>query len=154
MVPECLKYNVFETLRGKRLDLQQWASPTEAGTGKRGQGTVGSTTQVATDPLHLTQPTCSSPLLLPCGKASTASDVKSRFSQCPKLSEPSPKGTFLCGGCREDGAQKLEFSFFSTFDVRLRRGQDGIHVGNNNETSTITTILHYGSSPSIASWRV
>jgi len=60
----------------------------------------------------------------------------------------------LCGGCREDGAQKLEFSFFSTFDVRLRRGQDGIHVGNDNETSTMTTILHYGSSPSIASWRV
>ena len=94
MVPEWLKYNVFETLRGKRLELQQWASPTKAGTGKRGQSTVVSTTQVATDPLHLTQPTCSSPLLLPCGKASTASDVKSRFSQCQRLSEPSPKGTF------------------------------------------------------------
>ena len=94
MVPEWLKYNVFETLRGKRLELQQWASPTKAGTGKRGQSTVVSTTQVVTDPLHLTRPTCSSPLLLPCGKASTASDVKSRFSQCQRLSEPSPKGTF------------------------------------------------------------
>ena len=48
----------------------------------------------------------------------------------------------------------LNVSFFSTFDVRLRRGQDGIHVGNDNETSTMTTISHYGSSPSIASWRV
>jgi len=94
MVPEWLKYNVFETLRGKRLDLQQWASQSGAGTGKPGQSTVGSTTQAAAEDLHLTQQTCSSPLLLPCGKASTASDVKSRFSQCQRLSEPSPKSTF------------------------------------------------------------
>jgi hypothetical protein len=49
MVPEWLKYNIFETLRGRRLDLLQWASPSGAGTGKRGQGTVGSTTQAATE---------------------------------------------------------------------------------------------------------
>jgi len=46
------------------------------------------------------------------------------------------------------------FHSFRSFDVRLRCGQDGIYVGNDNETSTMTTILHYGSSPSIASWRV
>jgi hypothetical protein len=93
-VPEWLKFNVFETLRGKRLDLQQWASQSGAGTGKRGRGTVNSTTRAAVENLHPTQPTCSSPLLLPCGKVSTVLDVKSKFSQCQKLSEPSPKGTF------------------------------------------------------------
>ena len=93
-VPEWLKLNVFETLRGKRLDLQQWASQSGAGTGKRGRGTVSSTTRAAGENLHPTRPTCSSPLLLPCGKASLVSDIKSKFSQCQKLSEPSPKGTF------------------------------------------------------------
>ena len=93
-VPEWLKFNVFETLRGKRLDLQQWASQSGAGAGKCGRGSVGSTTRPAVENLHPTQPTCSSPLLLPCGKVSTVSDVKSKFSQCQKLSEPSPKGTF------------------------------------------------------------
>ena len=92
-VPKWLKYNVFETLRGRRLDLQQWGNQSGAGTGKHGRGTAGSTTRAVTS-LHPTQPTCSSLLLLPCGKASTVSDVKSKFSQCPKLSEPSPKSTF------------------------------------------------------------
>ena len=93
-VPKWLKSNVFETLRGKRLDLQQWGNPSGPGTGKHGRSTVSSTKQAAVVSLHPTQPTCSSLLLLPCGKASTVSDVKSKFSQCPKLSEPSPKSTF------------------------------------------------------------
>ena len=95
-VTEWLKFNVFETLRlrGKRLDLQQWASQSGAGAGKRERGSVGSTTRPAVENLHPTQPTCSSPLLLPCGKVSTVLDVKSKFSQCQKLSKPSPKGTF------------------------------------------------------------
>jgi hypothetical protein len=93
-VPKWLKYNVFETLRGKRLDLQQWGNQSVTGTGKHGRSTVGYTKQAAVASLHPTQPTCSSLLLLPCGKASTVTDIKSKFSQCPKLSEPSPKSTF------------------------------------------------------------
>jgi len=93
-VPEWLKSNVFETLRGKQLTLQQWTGSRDKNTGKRGRGTAQCTTRAAKEnplPMHAI---CSSPLLLPCGKASTASDVRSRFSQCPKLSAPSPKSTF------------------------------------------------------------
>jgi hypothetical protein len=93
-VPDWLKYNVFEKLRGKQLDLQQWTVCRDKNTGRRGRGTVNSTKQAAkTIPLP-TQEICFSPLMLPCGKASTALDIKSRFSWCPKLSAPSPKSTF------------------------------------------------------------
>ena len=93
-VPEWLKSNVFETLRGKRLDLQQWASQNGLSTGKHGSVIVDSTTQAVWATPPLTPATCSSLLLLPCGKVSTVSDVKSRFNQCPGLSEPSHKSTF------------------------------------------------------------
>lgn len=93
-VPEWLKFNVFETLRGKRLELRQWAAPRELDIGKHGRTTVGSTKQAAQASHPPTQPTCSSLLLLPCGKVSTASEIKSRFSQSPKLSEPLAKSMF------------------------------------------------------------
>ena len=93
-VPDWLKYNVFETLRGKRLGLQQWAKPSEQGTGKRGSGTATSIKPTVGASLPQTPPTCSSLLLLPCGKVSTDSGIKSRFSQCPRLSEPSDKSMF------------------------------------------------------------
>jgi hypothetical protein len=93
-VPEWLKSNVFETLRGKQLTLQQWTVSRDRSTGQRGRGTAQCTTRAAKENPLPTQEICSSPLLLPCGKASTASDVRSRFSQCRKLSAPSPKSTF------------------------------------------------------------
>ena len=93
-VPEWLRSNVFETLRGKRLDLQLWAGPSGHGIGKLGKVIADSTKLAAKESHHLTPGTCSSHLLLPCGKVGTASEIKSRFSQCPKLSEPSHKSTF------------------------------------------------------------
>ena len=93
-VPEWLKYNVFETLRGKRLDLQQWGNQSGPDIGRRGKTTASSTKQAAVAHHLQTRPTCSSLLLLPCGKVSMASEVRSRFSQCQKLCEPSPKNTF------------------------------------------------------------
>jgi hypothetical protein len=93
-VPEWLKFNVFETLRGKRLDLRQWTTRRRSGTGRHGNITADSTSQAAAGSPLQTHATCSSHLLLPCGKVSTASDVESRFSQSRKLSEPLPKSTF------------------------------------------------------------
>ena len=90
-VPEWLKLNVFETLRGKQLDLQQWTVSRDKNTGQRGRGTAKCTKQAAKEKPLTTQERCSLPLLLPCGKASTASDVRSRFNQCPKLYVTLPK---------------------------------------------------------------
>ena len=93
-VPEWLTYNVFETLRGKRLDLQQWGNQSGPNIGRLGNTTASSIKQAAEENHLQTQPTCSSLLLLPCGKVSMASEVRSKFSQCRKLCEPSPKNTF------------------------------------------------------------
>jgi hypothetical protein len=43
MVPLWLKSNVFETLRGKRLDLRLWMGPSRTGIGGRGKSIVCST---------------------------------------------------------------------------------------------------------------
>ncbi len=102
-VPEWLRDKVFTTLRGQRLGLQQWENPSGQNTGRRGKATAGSTTHQARANPQPTPPTCSSPLLLPCGKASTASDIKSRFSQSPKLSSPLPKSTFWTDIQTQDG---------------------------------------------------
>jgi hypothetical protein len=95
-VPEWVKSNVLETLRGKRLDLRLWMGPNVSGTGRRGRRIVASTRSTAADrSFHLvTSKTCSSPLLLPCEKVSTAAGVRSRFSQSQLLSGPLPKDTF------------------------------------------------------------
>ena len=45
--PEWLKYNVFKTLLGKQLDLQQWTVCRDKNTGRRGRGTASSTKQAA-----------------------------------------------------------------------------------------------------------
>ncbi len=96
MVPPWLKLNVFETLRGRRLDLRQWTGPSGTGTGSRGSGIAGFSP--AADKRQKGRPTmsrtCSSPLLSPCGKVSTASAVRSKFSQLLSLSVPSPKICF------------------------------------------------------------
>jgi len=41
-VPNWLRYNVFETLRGKRLALQWWTDPSGIATGKHGKCIAGS----------------------------------------------------------------------------------------------------------------
>ena len=96
MVPLWLKSNVFETLRGRRLDLRLWTGTSGTGTGKRGPSIVCSTPR--TTAAHSRRPhtsgRCSSPLLLPCGKESTGSVVKSRFNQLLSHSAVSPKSTF------------------------------------------------------------
>ncbi len=99
MVPPWLKLNVFETLRGWQLDLRQWMGPSGTGTGSRGSG-IGGFSQAA-DKCQKGRPTmsrtCSSPLLSPCGKVSTASAVRSKFSQSLSLSMPSLK-KYVLGG--------------------------------------------------------
>ncbi len=95
-VPEWVKSNNLETLRGKQLDLRLLMGPNMSGTGRRGRCIITSTRSTAADhSFHLvTLKTCSSPLLLPCGKVSTAAGVRSRFSQSQLLSGPLPKDMF------------------------------------------------------------
>lgn len=94
-VPQWVKLCVFETLRGKRLALQRWTGPNATGTGERGRRTAGSTPKISNPTTHRAhQPTNYSRLLSPCGKASTASEIKSRFSQSSGLCGMSPKGSF------------------------------------------------------------
>ena len=90
-VPEWMKSNVFETLRGKRLELRQWTGPNANATGKRGKRIARPSTHTGGQPLKRTS---SSRLLLPCGKDSTVSEIQSRFSQSSGLSGTSPKGLF------------------------------------------------------------
>jgi hypothetical protein len=93
-VPTWLRSNVFDTLRGKRLDLRLWAEPNGTSIGRRGRYTAASTKSAPKAPPPPTPKPCSSPLLSPCGMASTAKDARLKFSQSRKLSEPSPKNTF------------------------------------------------------------
>ena len=94
-VPPWLKLCVFETLRGKQLALQQWTGPSATVTGERGRRTAGFTPKVLPPDLqHAKQQTDCSRLLSPCGKASTASEIKSRFNQSSGLSGMLPKSSF------------------------------------------------------------
>ena len=94
-VPSWLRYNIFETLCGKRLALQLWTDPRGIATGKHGKCIVGSIRMPSAKSKRLTSSwTDSSPLLLPCGKASTVRDIKSRFSLSNSRSKPSPKSMF------------------------------------------------------------
>ena len=96
MVPLRLKSNVFETLHGKQLELRQWTVPCATTTGMHGKGIADyshSMSGVQTS-LPTTLKTCSSPLLLPCGKASTASEVESKFSLSWLRSKLLPKSMF------------------------------------------------------------
>ncbi len=96
MVPLWLKSNVFETLRGRRLDLRLWTGTSRTDIGKHGTSIASSTSRTTSAPpcRPQTSATCSSPLLLPCGKESTGSDVKSRFNQLLSHSAVLPKSTF------------------------------------------------------------
>ncbi len=94
-VPPWLKLCIFETLRGKQLALQWWTGPSATVTGEHGRRTAGSTPRIlAPDPRQARQQTDYSRLLSPCRKASTVSEIKSRFSQSSRLSGMSPKGLF------------------------------------------------------------
>ena len=94
-VPDWLKYNVFETLRGKRLALQLWTNPSGIASGERGKRIAGSIRIPQAKFRRLTSSrTDSSPLLSPCGKGSTVMDIKSRFSLSNLRSEPLPKSMF------------------------------------------------------------
>ncbi len=105
MVPPWLKLNVFETLRGRRLDLRQWTGPSGTGTGLCGSGTAGFSQAAAKRQKSrpIMSRTCSSPLLSPCGKVSTALAVRSKFSQLLSLSVPFPKNMFWTDMLTPDG---------------------------------------------------
>jgi hypothetical protein len=90
-VPKWLKFNIIETLHGKRLALQQWTGPSAHATGEHGRRTLPYTPAAMGCML---QRTSSLHLLSPCGKANTALDLKSRFSGSKGLSGMSPKGLF------------------------------------------------------------
>jgi hypothetical protein len=96
MVPLWLKSNVFETLRGRRLDLRLWTGTSRIGIGKHGTSIASSTPTTTSAPpcRPQTSAKCSSPLLLPCRKKSTGSDVKSRFNLLLLHSAVLPKSTF------------------------------------------------------------
>ena len=94
-IPPWLRSNVFGTLRGSRLALRQWMGPNVSNAGKRGRHTVTVTTaHPAAHKRRKTSPIASLPLLSPCGKASTASEQLSRFSQSKGLCVTSPKDLF------------------------------------------------------------
>ncbi len=94
-MPCWLRSNVFKTLRGKPLVLRQWMDPSVSATGRHGKRTAGSITMPPVKSRrHTSSRTDSSPLLLPCRKASTVTEVKSRFRQCQKRSNLSPKSLF------------------------------------------------------------
>ncbi len=94
-IPQWLRLNIFKTLHRKQLDLQQWMGPTDNATSKYGKCTVGSIMTPQAPFFHRTSsPTSSSPLLLPCGKASTVRDVRSGFRPSKKSSSLSPKSLF------------------------------------------------------------
>jgi hypothetical protein len=92
--PPWVKFNIFETLHGKRLALPLWMGPSGINTGRLGQCTVPCTVHHWIPRLHTRTPTSSSRLLSPCGKASTDVELKSRFSLSKKLSGTSPKSLF------------------------------------------------------------
>jgi hypothetical protein len=94
-VPPWLKLCIFKILHGKRSALQQWTGPSATVTGERGRRTAGSTPKILPPDLQCAkQQTNRSRLLSPCGKASMASEIKSRFNQSSRLSGMLPKGLF------------------------------------------------------------
>ena len=62
-MPQWLRFNVFETLRRKRLDLQQWTGPNSNVTSKCGKCTAGSTADRDTPGKILTPALCTDRLL-------------------------------------------------------------------------------------------
>jgi hypothetical protein len=90
-VPKWLKFNVCEMLGGKRLALQQWTGPSVYATGERGRRTSPYTPAATSRKLRRTS---SSHLMSPCGKANTASDLRSKFSWSNGLSGTPPKASF------------------------------------------------------------
>ncbi len=93
IVPQWLKSSVFKTLCGKQLELRQWTGPSANATGERGRCTAASFPKPATSGRASSRINFSC-LLLPCGKDSTVSELRSRFSQSKGLSGTSPKGLF------------------------------------------------------------
>ncbi len=94
-VPPRLKLCVFKTLHGKQLALHWWTGPNATITGEHGRRTAGSTPKtVASNPQQAREQTNYSRLLSPCGRASTALEIKSKFSQSSGLSGMLPKGWF------------------------------------------------------------
>jgi hypothetical protein len=103
-VPRWLKLCVFKTLRGKQLKLQQWTGPSATVTGKHGRRTAVSTPATgASTPLRRNSPTDCSHLLSPCGKASTALEIKSKFGHLSGLSGMLPKSLFWTDIPTRDG---------------------------------------------------
>jgi len=96
MVPLKLKSNVFETLGGKQLELRQWTVLCANATGARGRIIADSSHSMSgvQTSFPTTLKICSSHLLLPCGRASMASEVEFRFSLSKLHSEPLPKSMF------------------------------------------------------------
>jgi len=94
-VPSWLRYNVFETLRGRQLALQLWTDPSGIATEKSGKRIASSIRMPPAKSKRLTSSrTDSSSLLSPCGKASTVRDIRSRSSLSNSRSETSPKSMF------------------------------------------------------------
>jgi len=105
-IPDWIITNIFETLRGKRLAMQQWMGPNGSATGKRGNPTLRPTASMSTSAMSQQRQelTPSSPLLSPSGAESTVRNIKSVFSQSKKLSDMSPKPLFWQESQTQDGS--------------------------------------------------
>ena len=92
--PWWVRSNIYETLRGKQLELPRWTGLNASGRGRHGNITTRPTTTATMPTPTKLQRTNFSHLLLPCGKASTDWEVKSRFNLSKGLSGTSPKSLF------------------------------------------------------------
>jgi hypothetical protein len=91
--------------------------PSGTTTGKHGKHTAGSIKMpLAKSKCHTSSRTDSSPLLLPCGKASMVMDIKFRFRQLQEHSGLSPKSLFWTDILTHDGPCQC-----STFDLPISR---------------------------------
>jgi hypothetical protein len=92
--PPWVRFNVFKTLRGKRLALPLWMGPIGTAIGKLGRHTAPYMAHRLYPIQHIPTRTSSSCLLLPSGKDSTGSELQSRFSWLKGLSGTLLKSLF------------------------------------------------------------
>ena len=105
-IQDWIVLNIFETLRGKRLEMQRWMGPNGSATGKRGNPTLRPTISTSTsgDCQQKKELTPCSRLLLPSGEESTVTKLRSVFSQSAKLCDMSPKPLFWPESQTPDGS--------------------------------------------------
>ena len=100
-----LASNVFATLRGTRLEMQQWIQTSARNTGKHGSSSPVEKdwTLISKGRAAPNNSTHSLPLLSSSGKATSATELRSEFNQLKKLLGTSPKSLFWTCMATPDG---------------------------------------------------